>query len=553
MKLDYNAKSKAFNLYVPRPDKALVKTLMEDHGLNFSSTASTGERAVLFTREPYAAASFREFATPNVITAPQMEGILSAMDRSRALTSTINIKVPSSEELWDFQKASVSYALERQHSLVADQPGLGKTPIAIAFANEIGAKRVLCIVPANIRGQWEKRIRQWTTMRWPYTIYPIYHGRHGVHPSANWTIVSYDLARSPAIGAALAKGTYDLLVIDEGHMLKTIDSKRTQAVFGGGRTHEFAALASRCERVMVLTGTPLPNRPREAYVLAKNLCWDAIDFMGEDDFRERFNPSRLEEGERWNGETQKFEKFYYVDERTGRHQELQNRLRANFMVRHMKRDVMSQLKMPIFDIIHLSENSAAVKQALAAEKLLDIDPETFTGADQTVLGQFAVVRQQMGIAMAPQIAEWVADLIDGGEDKIVLAGWHIKVLDIWEGLLEKYGVVRIDGSIGPKEKERRVTEFIDNPKKRIIIGNMQSMGTGTDGLQLVSNHVLIGEPSPVPGENEQMVDRLDRGGQDRTVQADFFVVPNSIMDRILARSLRKLQTTHKALDAGLVL
>lgn len=552
MKLDYNPKAKAFNLYVPRTTKVLVKSLMEDHGLNFSSTASNAERAVLFTREPYAAASFREFATPAALTAPTMPGIIAQIDASRALTSDAHIKVPSSEELWDFQKASVAYALQRNHTLVADQPGLGKTPIAIAYANEIGARRVLCIVPANIRGQWEKRIRQWTTMRWPYTIYPIYHGRHGVHPSANWTIVSYDLARSPAIGAALAKGLYDLIVIDEGHMLKTVDSKRTQAVFGGGRHHDFAPLASRCGASMVLTGTPLPNRPREAFTLAKNLCWDSIDFMGEDDFRERFNPSRLEEGERWNSETQKFDKFYYVDERTGRHMELQNRMRANFMVRHLKRDVMHQLKMPIFDVIQLTDN-AAVKQALAAEKLLDIDPESFTGADKEVLGQFAIVRQQMGIALAPQVAEYVEMLIDGGEEKLVLAGWHIAVLDIWEKALEKYGVVRIDGSVGPKAKERLVNEFIDNPKIRICMGNMQSMGTGTDGLQIVCNHVLVGEPSPVPGENEQMVDRLDRGGQDRTVQAEFFVAPNSIMERILARSLRKLQTTHKALDASFTL
>lgn len=552
MRLDYNPKAKAFNLYVPRTTAKITKSLMEDHGLNFSTTASTNDRAVLFTREPYAAASFRQYMTPAALEAPMMPGILSQIDASRALTSGAHIKIPSGEELWDFQKASVAYALQRNHTLVADQPGLGKTPIAIAYANEIGAKRVLCIVPANIRGQWEKRIRQWTTMRWPYTIYPIYHGRHGVHPSANWTIVSYDLARTPAIGAALAKGLYDLIVIDEGHKLKTIDSKRTQAVFGGGRHHDFAPLASRCGASMVLTGTPLPNRPREAYVLAKNLCWDSIDFMGEDDFRERFNPSRTEEGERWDSEKQEFVKFYYVDERTGRHMELQNRMRANFMVRHLKRDVMHQLKMPIFDIIQLTDNDA-VKQALAAEKLLDIDPETFTGADAAVMGVFAIARQQMGIALAPQVADWVADLIDGGEEKIILAGWHHAVLDIWCAALEKYGIVRIDGKVLPKQKERKVAEFIDNPKIRVCIGNMQSMGEGTDGLQLVCNHVLVGEPSPVPGENEQMVDRLDRGGQDRTVQADFFVAPNSIMERILARSLRKLQTTTKALDAGLVL
>lgn len=545
MKLDYNPSKLVYNLHVPRSSGVNVKELVEQHGLNFSSASSNANEAILFTREPYAAATFRDHATERALNT--MRPLLAKIDASSALTSGAYIRVPADQELWEFQKASVSYALNQRFTLIADQPGLGKTPIAIAYANEISARRVLCIVPANIRGQWEKRIRQWTTMRWPYSVYPIYHGRHGVHPTANWTIISYDLARTPAIGAALAKGSYDLLIVDEGHMLKTIDSKRTQAVFGGSLHPSFAPLASRCGAIMVLTGTPLPNRPREAYVVARNLCWDAIDYASEDDFRERFNPSIRMEKERWNHEEQKFETFWYIDERSGRHAELQNRMRGNFMARHLKREVMTQLQMPVFDIIQLTE-TAAVKQALNAEKLLDIDPESMKGADKEVLGQFAIVRRLMGIALAPQVADYVEMLIDGGEEKLVLAGWHITVLDMWCKQLEKYGIVRIDGSVGPKQKERLVKQFQEDPKIRVCIGNMQSMGTGTDGLQDVCNHVLIGEADVVPGNNEQMVDRLDRGGQDKTVQADFFVAPNSLMERILASSLRKMQTTHKALD-----
>jgi SNF2 family DNA or RNA helicase len=545
MQLDYNPTKRLYFLRVPRAGGALVKSLMADHGLDFSSTASSAGEAILMTKEPYAAVTFREHATLGALA--QMRPIITKIEASSAPTSGAHIKVPADQVLWDFQKASVDYALNQTFTLVGDQPGLGKTPIAIAYANEISARRVLCIVPANIRGQWEKRIRQWTTMPWPYSIYPIYHGRHGVHPTAEWTIVSYDLARTPAIGSALARGTYDLLIIDEGHMLKTVDSKRTRAVFGGGAHRDFAPLISRCGACMVLTGTPLPNRPREAYTLAHNLCPESIDFMSEDDFRERFNPSMMMTGERWSSAEGRYVEFTYVDERSGRHAELQNRLRGTFMTRHLKREVMPQLKMPVFDIIQLTE-TAAVKQALNAEKLLDIDPETLQGADAEVMGQFAVARRLMGIALAPQVADYVEMLIDGGEEKLVLAGWHHTVLDIWCAQLEKYGYVRIDGNVTPKGKERAVKEFQENPKCRLAIGNMQSMGTGTDGLQDVCNHVLVGEASTVPGENEQMVDRLDRGGQDKTVQADFFVAPNSLMERILARSLRKLTTTHKALD-----
>jgi hypothetical protein len=558
MQLDYFANTGAYTLSIPRATGTQIKDLMSGHGFDFSSKMSKTDLACLFTHESYAAASFGAIATPRA--AEKLAPLLQQIEASQALTSNTRILVPGDKELWEFQKASVSYALCRKFCLIADQPGLGKTPIAIAYANEIKAKRVLCIVPANIRGQWERRIREWSTMQWPYSVYTVYHGRNGVHPTANWTVISYDLARNPAILAALARGHYDLLIIDEAHMLKTVGTKRTRAVFGSVLFPELVHLAPHCERIMALTGTPLPNRPREAYVLARNMCWDCIDFASEDDFRERFNPAMRMEGERYNPETKKMESYVYTDERSGRHMELQNRLRVNFMARHLKREVMPQLKMPVFDIIQLTETSA-VKQALAAERLLDIDPETLQGADLAINGQWAIVRQQMGIALAPQIADYIEMLLDGGEDKLVLAGWHHAVLDIWCERLAKYGIIRIDGNTTAKQKERLVVQFGGDPARhiaadpniRVAIGNMQSMGQGTDGLQHVCNHILVGEPSPVPGDNEQMVDRLDRGGQDLTVQAEFFVAPNSILERILASSLRKLQITHAALDKKIIL
>jgi SWI/SNF-related matrix-associated actin-dependent regulator of chromatin subfamily A-like protein 1 len=545
LKLDHWPQTGAFTLQIPRATGVQISELMKQHGLDFSQSKSKTNEAWLFTHEPYAAMSFSDYATDRArtILAPSLDQIAA----SQASSGNSHIRVPSDKELWPFQKASVSYALNRNHSLIADQPGLGKTPIAIAFANEIRARRVLCIVPANIRLQWERRIREWTTMPWPYTVYPILGSRHGVHPTANWTIVSYDLARSPEIGASLARGTYDLLILDEAHYLKTNSTRRTQAVFGGGLHHTFKPLASRSGAIMALSGTPLPNRPREAYVLARNLCWDSIDFASEQDFRERFNPSMVMEGERYNPETKAMEHYVYVDERSGRHMELQNRLRVNFMARHLKHDVMSQLKLPIFDIIQVTE-TAAIKQAIEAERMLDIDPETLLGADMAINGQWAIIRHQLGVAMAPQIADYAEMLFDGGEEKLVLAGWHHDVLDIWEKKLEAYGVVRIDGRTTSRNKDNFVQKFIHDPKTRLCIGNMQSMGTGTDGLQEVCSHVLIGEPSPTPGENEQMVDRLNRIGQAGTVQADFFVAPNSIVERILASSLRKLQGIHSALD-----
>jgi SNF2 family DNA or RNA helicase len=241
---------------------------------------------------------------------------------------------------------------------------------------------------------------------------------------------------------------------------------------------------------------------------------------------------------------------FSVDERRGRHYELQARLRGNFMVRREKHGalgVATQLQMPVYDIVQMEE-TGPVKQALAAESLLHLDPDDLSGADSEILGHVAAVRRMMGIALAPQVADYARMLIDGGEEKLVLFAWHVEVLNILEQKLGNLGVVRIDGSTSTKARGERIEQFQTDPDIRICMGNMLAMGVGTDGLQHVANHCLIAEPDWVPGNNIQAIDRLDRGGQKRQVQADLFVAPNSIAERVLASALRKNRTIHKALD-----
>lgn len=264
--------------------------------------------------------------------------------------------------------------------------------------------------------------------------------------------------------------------------------------------------------------------------------------MSEDKFSERFNPSVQVNTRRKDGS-----EAFYIDERNGRCAELQNRLRANFMSRHLKRQVMTQLKLPLYDIIQLDVDGP-IKAALKAESMLDIDPEDLSGADAETLGHVAVVRRQMGIAMAPQVGDYVDMLLQGGEPKLVVFAWHIEVLNILEQRLQKWGVRRIDGSTNTKRRQTIVDDFQKEPGIRILIGNIQSMGVGVDGLQHVCSHALIAEASWTPGDNQQAFDRLDRGGQRQQVQCDVFAVPGSFAEKVLAASLRKNRVLHTTLD-----
>ncbi len=535
MKLDYTSKG-FFTLHIPH-GVANPWDIVETHGLDYSTSASrqAGEH-VLFTKEPYAAAAFAQYATEQA--ASELTQISTRVAASWEQNNSETYPVPAGCELWNFQKGSVAYVLSTFNNghgaLVGDEPGLGKTEIALAVANSIEAKRVIIICPASIRHQWAARVRTWSTIPRPLCGI-VTSSRRGIPPSAthHFTIVSYDLARSKPILGALCSQTYDLLVLDEAHACKTGDSGRTRAIFGEG------GIASRARYKLALTGTPLPNRPAELFTLTKGLCWDAIDWMSQHAFEQRFNqrtPDTTADGRP------------FMRDKQGRHPELQARLRGNFMVRHLKRDVMHDLKLPVYDLVRVDETKA-VKAALEVEGMLGIDPETLKHADNVEFdGAVSTARKMMGIAMAPQVADYASMVLDGGEEKLVLFGWHVEVLDTYQERLRNYGVVRVDGRSSASQKTNAVQQFIDNPSIRVIIGNVLTLGTGTDGLQHVAHHCLIGEPDWVPGNNQQMADRLDRGGQKNTVQVDIFVAPNSLAEKVLLIALRKLKTITSTLD-----
>ena len=539
MKLDYFPSTGMFALAVPRADAKLVSLLQEEHGLDFSSRASTAQKAVMIPQNVYAAAAYAEYATDEARAklAPVMSHVEASWEK-RGRKEYYGAK--RDVKLWPFQCAGIEYAMPRLNEgvgvLVGDEPGLGKTPTSICVANEMEAKRVLVICPANIRLQWAKQIRVWSQIKGRYLVYPILKSSDGVHPRAEWTIISYDLLRSPGVRAALREQRFDLGILDEAHYLKTPAAQRTEAIFGDG------GVAANCGTILGLTGTPLPNRPRECYTLSKNLCWSAIDFASEKAFRERFNPQQV--GERKNAAGQIVGR--YSREASGRAPELQARLRANFMVRRLKRDVLDQLPEIRYEIVHVEE-TGDIRKALEAEKMLDIDPEDVR-IDAKILGHISVVRHMMGVAMAPQVASYADYVMESGVDKLVIFSWHKEVLNILQSVLSKWGVLRVDGSTSPARRQMAVDEFVANPNKKVFIGNLEAVGTGTDGLQKVCSRGIFAESDWTWAKNEQGVGRLERIGQNSGILIEFMVAPGSISERVLGTSLRKLRDIHAALD-----
>lgn len=536
MKVSENGQS--FVLQVPVSDKKEIANLMAYRGLTFSTSASSRHEAVLFSLNPY---SLADLADENL---PTLGAYRKQIEKSRALNGFGTRKLPPGKELWEYQCATLDYLLSRGGGINGDQPGLGKTPTSIAYCNEREATRVLVIVPASVRLQWEEQIKNWSTIP-AVKVSTMLKVKDGIHPTAHYQIISYDAARNPAIIRAISKYQWDVMICDEAHKMKNIDALTTRAIMGNSRgeyqhgEHKMKAISGYCREHLALTGTLLLNRPSEAYVLFRFFDWEAIDFLSWEKFKERYNRQadlKTIEGKRFKLESTSLEL------------ELQNRLRVNVMARHEKKDVLTFMKPPRYAIVRCQENGA-VRSALDVEGMLGLSlDEIQTTKDFEILGHIAEARRLMGVALAPQIADYASDFLEGSDEKLVIFGWHIEVLDILENELSRFGTVRIDGRKSMNARQKAVDDFVNKSNVRVFIGNIQAAGTGLDGLQKAASRCYLAEPDWVPAQNEQAVSRLDRFGQENVVTAEIFVAPGSISEKILVRAVEKMNTIYKVLD-----
>lgn len=527
-----------FILKVPTSKKEIVANLMAYRGLAFSTSASSRDEAVLFSTNPYALA---DMATEDC---KQLYPYREEIEKSRALDGKGTKRLPAGVELWDYQRATLDYLLARKGGINGDQPGLGKTITSIAYCNEREAQRVLVIVPASVRIQWGEQIKRFSTIP-NVSVSVMLKVKDGIHPTSHYQVLSYDAARNPAIMRAIAKYRWNVMIADECHKMKNVDALTSRAILGNSRGEyqhgdiKMKSIASHCDEHLALTGTLLLNRPSECWNLVRFFNPEAIDFASEESFKNRYNRQAdltTIEGKRFKLESTSLE------------HELQNRLRVNVLARHEKKDVLSMMKPPRYSVVRCEENST-VKSALDAEGMLGISLEEIqTTKDFEILGHIAQVRRLMGVALAPQIAEYAKDFLEGSDEKLTIFGWHIEVLDIFEQELAKYGTVRVDGRKSPTARQKAVDDFIENDNVRVFVGNIQSAGTGLDGLQKVCSRCYLAEPDWVPAQNEQAVSRLDRFGQENVVSAEIFVAPGSISEKILVRAIEKMNVIHHVLD-----
>lgn len=457
--------------------------------------------------------------------------------------------IPHGLQYKGYQHEGIQLGVDKRRVLIADEMGLGKTIQAIGILNQHPKyRKILVLCPASLCQNWEVEIIKWSCVQrsigiareqeWPETeivIMPITSVWRGCYP---WMLRS--------IG-------WDMVVIDEAHRLKNHKSKQGKAVYGESKVRPIYG-----KQVICLTGTPIPNRPAEA--------WAMLAFLWPVQF----------------GDWYKFVKRYCGATRLAGHwdtkgnsneEELNALLKACGMIRRLKKDVLKDLPPKTRQVIPL-EPTEEIKRIMDRERMQfrvhedtikslearregaavcssDADyreaGKALRSALNDAFGDLAVVRKELGLAKIPWVVEQAKSMLEELGGKLVIMAYHHVVIDGIMAELVKDGIscVKYTGDTPVMKRQAIVNDF-QNGSVQVFVGNMQAAGVG---ITLTSSDKMIfAESDWVPSTLSQAEDRIHRIGQAGNALIVHMVFNGSLDAHMLQTTIAKQEVIDAVLD-----
>lgn len=484
------------------------------------------------------------------------------VQKSRATSADIVLPVPQGLDYLPFQKAGIRFACDvvkdtRKGILIGDEMGLGKTIQALGFINanpEISAALVIC--PATLRLNWLREAKKWLTRKFEYWVS---EKTEGIPDDATFAIVNYDKARTPKVWESLMARNWDVMICDEAHQLKSLESQRTVRVLGAFKTKKTEGtdgLIHRSRSFLALSGTPMVNRPAELFPLLH-----AID---PDSFKSKWTFYKNYCGLGWDGYSWNYKGASNLGE-------LNTKLRGEgYMIRRLKNEVLTELPPKRRQVVVLPANGSAKVveeerrqldafqdelEKLRAEADLALaagdtgayeeSVEKLTYKTKTAFAEIARIRHDVAVAKAPAVIDHVNGMLEEGVGKVVVFLHHHDVCRLFE---EAWGsqAVTLTGETPMDQRQEVVDQFQNNPEVKIFLASIVAAGVGI--TLTASSNVVFAELDWVPGNISQAEDRCHRIGQQNSVFVQHLVYDKSLDAKMAKILVAKQEVADRALD-----
>jgi len=473
-----------------------------------------------------------------------------SVEDSMAAGSDFYVPAPEGCEYLPYQLAAAKYAVRRSGTLFGDEMGLGKTIEAICVMNHMLSKgefeSALIVCPASLRINWMRELRKWLVKEFRISVI----GIDDWPAKPEIVVINYD--RLHRFHEELRKRVWSVLVIDEAHYCKNPKARRTQQIVGRRAWKDQPAVAPIPAHVrLMMTGTPIVNRPKE--------LWPLVHYLDPEYWNHGGHYMRRYCGGGWGP-------YGYQAEGARNLDELHRRLRESVLVRRLKADVLTELPPKRRQIIVLNANGASkvvrmereiyerherdMAEATLARETAETEEDYQRAAKRlqhlrkVMFEEISLVRHEVGLAKVPHVIEHLQNT-DG---KVVVFAHH---KDVLQKIAEEVGegnYAMVTGDIEIRQRQAQVDLFQQDPSVRFFFGTIGAAGVGL--TLTAASHVVFAELDWVPGNVTQAEDRCHRIGQLENVLVQHLVFDQSLDARMVEIIVEKQKIIEQALDKG---
>ncbi|MCY0895522.1 MAG: DEAD/DEAH box helicase [Alicyclobacillaceae bacterium] len=427
-----------------------------------------------------------------------------------------------------YQQHTMTLAKERldreRACLIAADPGLGKTAMALGIAKDRGYQKVLVVCPASVLGVWPMELSDW----WPEAPVTVLTGplkrRAAQLAEIPRGIVVTNYEALVPLEEALIAWHPDAIIADECHRLKAWQ----------GKTAESAAVIARVCRVerIGLSGTPTPNGPIDAlglyrFLNPKIFGTSITTFRQNFCIMNRYIPKKIDGYKNMAEFKARFHRLAIVIEKAAVQKDLPEKITKVIpvtlpaRVRKIYDDLQDNLMAEL-------EDGKTVTTPDALSRLLRLSQLT---------GGF-LEGEPLHTAKLDVLSGRLEDHLADPSKKVVVFARFRPEIDAIAHRVDQlgYGFSVIDGRTAIEERADIVRAFQEDKAVRVIIGQLQAMA---EGVTLTAAHTMLYYSLDYSeARHAQSKDRIHRIGQSETCLYEYLIATDTV-DQAVMRCLDK--------------
>lgn len=444
-------------------------------------------------------------------------------------------------------------------ALLADEMGLGKTLTSIALIFSLLKsgliKNCLVVCPVTLLRNWKAEFKKWLgeTRIGIFVATPetdVANFFKTQFKTYQVLIAGYE--RMIKIADELAGGmqSFDLVICDEGHRLKGLNTKAAQAI-----------TSVSGDRRVILTGTPVQNNLSEFYALADYLNPGIFGSMAE--FLKRFSDpiavSRCPEATETSIEKGK----EAIEELT--------EIVSDFVLRRDFRILEKYVQVPKTELVVFCKplaNQVKVYRDIIASNVISSCLDT--GNQGELLKAISLLRKaatstllvpeewRQGRTLTTEesggklqvLAKLMKEISSKTDEKVVIVSGFTSTLDLVQTMCANLELqwLRLDGST-PQDQRQNLVDLFNKTNHKRSFAFMLSARSGGAGLNLIgASRLILLDSDWNPAIDLQAMARIFRDGQTRHVHIYRFLTTGTIDEKIFQRQLTKQGLSDTVLD-----